>query len=234
MLQECVGDHRHERVAMKPLPRSALEVIEAEFLFQLLMGLFANPSRLDGRGEGFEVGLGGQVREIVFSLARDAMFADEPGLLARHVLLSLVPDPLGRSIGDAHTNSGEAGFQRPFRSPAPTHLPPFRFSQHGFSMDGRAVGHMPLTRPTPPRNREYEFDRARIDLLMARNADRPSEPTRAQSLTEGRRETIARIGENGAEGEARRDCAINFGKCDLGLRARFSIGFRHASPIQPI
>ncbi len=32
---------------MEPLPGSSLEVIELEFLFQLLVGLFANPSRFD-------------------------------------------------------------------------------------------------------------------------------------------------------------------------------------------
>ena len=47
MLEECVGDHSHERVTMKALPGSSLEVIEPKFLFQLLMGLFANPSRFD-------------------------------------------------------------------------------------------------------------------------------------------------------------------------------------------
>ena len=38
MLEEGVGDHCHERMTMKAGPRSSLEVIEAEFLFQLLMG----------------------------------------------------------------------------------------------------------------------------------------------------------------------------------------------------
>ena len=47
MLEEGVGDHHHERVTMKALPGSSLEVVEAEFLFQLLMGLFADLSCLD-------------------------------------------------------------------------------------------------------------------------------------------------------------------------------------------
>ena len=47
MLEECVGDHGHECMTMKALPGSSLEVIKPEFLFQLLMGLFANPSRFD-------------------------------------------------------------------------------------------------------------------------------------------------------------------------------------------
>ena len=48
MLQEGEGEHRHERMAVETLPGSPFEVIEAEFLFQLLMGLLANPSCLDG------------------------------------------------------------------------------------------------------------------------------------------------------------------------------------------
>jgi hypothetical protein len=45
-----VGDHRHQRVTMKTLPCSPVEVIKPEFLFQLLLRLFANPSCLDGGG----------------------------------------------------------------------------------------------------------------------------------------------------------------------------------------
>ena len=48
MLEESVSDHCHERMTMQALPGSALEVIETQFFFQLLMSLLANPSRLDG------------------------------------------------------------------------------------------------------------------------------------------------------------------------------------------
>jgi hypothetical protein len=48
MLEECVSDHRHERMTMQTLPGSTLEVIKTEFFFHLLVSLFANPSRLDG------------------------------------------------------------------------------------------------------------------------------------------------------------------------------------------
>ena len=44
VLQEGEGKHRHECIAVKTLPGSSFEVIEAEFLFQLLMGLLANSS----------------------------------------------------------------------------------------------------------------------------------------------------------------------------------------------
>ena len=55
MLEEGVGDHCHERMTMKADPRSCLEVGEAEFLFQLLMGLLADPSCLDRGGQGAQV-----------------------------------------------------------------------------------------------------------------------------------------------------------------------------------
>ena len=50
MLEEGVSDHRHERVTMKTLPGSSLEVVEAELFFQLLMGLLADSSCFDGGG----------------------------------------------------------------------------------------------------------------------------------------------------------------------------------------
>jgi len=46
MLKEGVRDHCHERVSVKALPRSALEMVEAEFFFHLLVGVLANPSCL--------------------------------------------------------------------------------------------------------------------------------------------------------------------------------------------
>jgi len=49
MLEECVSNHRHQRMTMKAVPRSSLEVIETEFLLQLLMSLLADPSCLDRR-----------------------------------------------------------------------------------------------------------------------------------------------------------------------------------------
>jgi hypothetical protein len=47
MLEEGVSDHCHERVTMEASPGSPFEVIETAFLFQLLMGLLADPSGLD-------------------------------------------------------------------------------------------------------------------------------------------------------------------------------------------
>ena len=69
MLEEGVGDHCHERMTVKAWPRPSFEVIEAEFFFQLLMGLLADPSRLDGGSQSAQAHLGGQVGEVVFLLS---------------------------------------------------------------------------------------------------------------------------------------------------------------------
>ena len=113
MLEEGVGDHGHQRVAMKTSPRAALEMVEAEFFLQLLVSLLADPARLDRCGQRLEAGFRRQVREIVFLLAGRAPLADKPDLFAWQMLHALVADPLGRPIGHAHADGGEAGFQRP-------------------------------------------------------------------------------------------------------------------------
>ena len=59
ILEEGVGDHRHERVTVKALPGPALEVIKAKFFFQLLVCLLADPSRLDRGCQSAKVGLRG-------------------------------------------------------------------------------------------------------------------------------------------------------------------------------
>ena len=68
MLEEGVSEHRHERMTVKALPRSSLEVVEAEFLFQA-DGPARSPSRLDGGRQGAQVPPGGQVSEVVFLLS---------------------------------------------------------------------------------------------------------------------------------------------------------------------
>ena len=68
-MQEGAGDHCHQRVPVEACPRSTLEVIKSELFLQLLVGLLTYPAGLDGGGERPEIGVGGQVREIVFLLA---------------------------------------------------------------------------------------------------------------------------------------------------------------------
>src|SRR5262249_38714554 len=69
LLKQGVSDHGHARRSVKALPGSAREVVEAEFFFHLLVGLFANPSCLDDGSQSAQVRLGGEVGEIVFLLS---------------------------------------------------------------------------------------------------------------------------------------------------------------------
>ena len=69
MLEKGVGDHDHQRMAMKSSPRATFEVIEAEFFLELLVSLLTDPARLDSAGQRLEISVGGKVGEIVFLLA---------------------------------------------------------------------------------------------------------------------------------------------------------------------
>src|SRR5436309_9718693 len=133
MLEEGICDHRHERMTVKALPGSSLEVIETEFFFQLLVSLLANPSRLDGGRQGVQVRLRRQVGEIVFLLSRHPVFADEPCLLPGQMLLTLVPDPLWWSVGDPHADRSKTSLELSFRSGPPTDVLPCGIGQHVFS-----------------------------------------------------------------------------------------------------
>jgi len=124
MLEECISDHGHERMTMKTMPRPTLEVVEAELLLQLLMGLLTDPSCLDCGSQAAQIHPGGQVGKIVFLLSGHAVLANEPSLVAGKVLLTFVPYPLRRPVSDAHTDRSKPGFQPAFRAAAPTHRSP--------------------------------------------------------------------------------------------------------------
>src|SRR3954469_11898818 len=79
------GNAGHQRVPVQAGPGPALEVAEAEFLFELLVRLFANPARLDGGGQGTQRGPRRQVCEVVFALPARAPLADQPDLIAGQV-----------------------------------------------------------------------------------------------------------------------------------------------------
>jgi len=70
VLQIGEGDQRHERVPVQAGPGAALEVVEPEFLLQLLVPLLAYPAGLDGGREPLERRVGWQVREVVLPLTR--------------------------------------------------------------------------------------------------------------------------------------------------------------------
>src|SRR3954449_1242769 len=92
VLQVGEGNAGHQRVPVQAGPGPALEVAEAEFLFQLLVRLLAGPARLDGGGQPPQRGPPRQVAEVVLALAAVAPLADQPDLRA------IAFDPLRPSL----------------------------------------------------------------------------------------------------------------------------------------
>src|SRR5215204_2370628 len=80
-------------------------MVQAEFLFELLMRLLADPSRFDCRRQPLERGLTRQVRHVVFLLPGRSPLADGPDLVARHVLHAVVEHPVFVTLRNADTAS---------------------------------------------------------------------------------------------------------------------------------
>ncbi len=93
MLEKAEGDQRQQGMPVQPAPGAALEVIETEFLFQLLMRLLADPAGLDRRREGLQGRAGGMAGEIVLPLAAAAPLAHQPQLITGQAVsgLRLIP-----------------------------------------------------------------------------------------------------------------------------------------------
>src|ERR1017187_8322844 len=109
------------------------------------------------------------------------------------MLLTLVPDPLRRSVGGTHTDRRKAGFQPALRPVSPAHISPLGIGQHVFGCHREMIGNMPLTRPAPNFNRPDELHIHWINLEMARNANRPSKTARREPLAERRAQPITSI-----------------------------------------
>ena len=133
VLQKRERDQRHQRVSVQPGPGAALEVVEAEFLLELLVRLLAHPARLDHAGQLLQGGAGRQIGEVVLLLARRAALTYQPNLLAGHVLSALVADALRWTIGDPHPHGREASREPALGASSPTHKPPRRLSKHDLS-----------------------------------------------------------------------------------------------------
>ena len=132
MLQEGVGNHCHQGVAMKTLPRSPFEVIKSKLLLQLLMRLLTNLPYLDGGGRRAQIRRSRKIGDIVFLLAGGTLLANEPGSVAWEMLLTFIPYSLRRAVGGADTESSKTNFKPTFRPATPTHSFPFGAGQHLF------------------------------------------------------------------------------------------------------
>src|SRR2546423_6059662 len=218
---------------MQSLPGSTLEVIETEFFFQLLVSLLANPSRLDDARQGAQVHLRRQVGEIVFLLSRYSVFADQPSLVAGQMLLTLVPDPLRRSVGNPHADCSKTSLELSFRPAAPTDGAPSGIGQHVFGCHRQDVRNVPLPGTAASGNGPDHPYIGRVYLEVPRNTDRPSKLASREPLAERRAQPIPGIRQHAAETYTSRDRPIDLRQRDLRLGPRRSIVGRYTRSLQP-
>ncbi len=132
-LQEGIGDHGHQGVPVQAGPGSALKMVEAKLLLELLMCLFADPSGFYSSGKRLNRRVARQVGGIVFPLSGRTTFADQPDfIVAGHGLHTAICHTMPVAIGDPDTGCGELAAQLAFGAPPPADLPPFPGVQHQF------------------------------------------------------------------------------------------------------
>jgi len=102
-------------------------VVEAKLLLELLMRLLTDPSGFDRGGEHLEARIAGKFEHIVFLLASRPAFADEPDLVARHALHTIIAHAMLMAIRNADTAGREETCQPTFgarRQLTFCHFPP--------------------------------------------------------------------------------------------------------------
>src|SRR5262249_19337972 len=218
---------------VKALPGPALEVIEAEFLFQLLVSLLANPPRLDGGRQAAQVARRWQVGEIVFLLPRHPVFADEPSLVTGQMLLTLVADPLWRAVGYPHANRSKTSPELSFRAGAPADSAPRGIGQHIFGRYRENVRNVPPTGTATLGNRPDHPHICRVHLEVPWDTDGPGKFASRKPLTKRRAHPIAGIRQHTAKAHTCCDDAVELLQGHLRLRACHSILGRDTRSLQP-
>src|SRR5215203_4286558 len=139
------------------------------------------------------------------------------------MLLTLVPNPLWRTVSRANADRGKAGLQLAFCSGSPAQGSPLDVGQHAFGRYRYTVWHMPLPRTSPCRNGPNQLHADRIDFEVTRDADRPGEITSRKLLAEGRARSVSGIRQHAAEAHASL-CVPKIRFCNIGGEGRRELG----------
>ena len=139
------------------------------------------------------------------------------------MLLAFVLDPLWRSIGGPHANSGEASLQPTLGPGSPAHILPLGVGQHIFGRLRQDIRNVPLARPTARSNRPDQLDVDRVHLEVTRDTNGPGQPACREPLTERCAETVTGIRQYTAEANSGCYHAIDLSQRDLWLGPRCAI-----------
>ena len=148
------------------------------------------------------------------------------------MLLALILDPLGRSVGDPHPNGGKTSFQSTLGPVSPTHILPLGIGEHVFGGPRQEVRNIPLAGTPSHSNRPDQFDADRVHLEMTRDANGPGQPACREPLSKGRTEAVSCIRQHTTEAHAGCHRAINLGQSDFWLRSWRSVFDRYAGALQ--
>ena len=175
MLEEEEADHGHQRVIVEAAPRTALEVIEPELFFELLVDLLAGPASLDCAGDGLERSFGGMIGEMVFGLSNRATFRYEPDIFSGQM------NAVGgfRAIGSAHANGAEVSGEWPLRPITPRDATPSFWRQLRDDVLGASVNVCGQGAGTGSTNTSSTWHASPsvgwIELVLAGDSDSPGE-----------------------------------------------------------
>src|SRR5215469_15824764 len=131
------------------------------------------------------------------------------------MLLTLVHDPLRRSVGRTHTDSSKTSSELSFRASTPSDVLPLGIGQHVFGWYRQNVRNRALTRTAALGNWPNQVHADRVHLEMARDANGPGQTARREPLPEWRAQSVPGLSER-----------------NLRLRSRSLMFGRNPSPLQ--
>src|SRR5436309_5034630 len=100
------------------------------------------------------------------------------------MLLTLVPDPLRRSVGRTHTDSSKTSFELSFRASTPSDVLPLGIGQHVFGRYRQNIRNRALTRTAALGSWPDQLHADTVHLEMARDANGPGQTPRREPLPE--------------------------------------------------
>src|SRR5262245_14423436 len=131
------------------------------------------------------------------------------------MLLTLVPDPLRRSVGNPHADRRKTSLELSFRAGAPTDGAPFGVGQHVFGRYRQNVRDVPLAGTTAPCNRPDHPHIGRVNLEMPWNTDRPGQFASCEPLAERRTQPITGVRYDAAKAHTGCDGTIDLRQSHL-------------------
>ncbi len=123
-------------------------------------------------------------------------------------------------LGAAGRWKANGGGERALGALAPGDAAPAAAGQRRGGVLGKLARNGLLARSAATGARPDRPGAGRVDLLGARDADRPDQAARAQPVSEGPAAAVAGVGQHAAEAPARGDHAVDLGQRDLGLGPR--------------